>query len=266
MRPRVVAVEIPTYADALSILRRTGTRMAGFRVTTGGWDMDQLASAFREARGGLAYLMPDFHNPTGALMPLDTRRAIVELAAYHRVTVVADETMRELDLREEPTPIPRVRGAVLIGSTSKMVWGGLRVGWLRGPVALIDEFRSNPLSGPLSASPIQQLLSVELLRRSLPIISERRAALRSQRDHLAKLLADDERWEFKVPPGRLALWLRLTESRAEDVVSRARACGIEISSGSRFAADATLSQYLRIPFTPPTSVLHQVAETLRNLA
>ncbi|MFC9679247.1 aminotransferase class I/II-fold pyridoxal phosphate-dependent enzyme [Streptomyces sp. NPDC056948] len=97
------------------------------RVTTDGWDLNQLKAAFTAARGHLAYLVPDFHNPTGALMPEDIRRAVADLATRNQVTLVADETMRDLDLRDRPEPAPRIRGAVLIGSTSKAIWAGLRI-------------------------------------------------------------------------------------------------------------------------------------------
>ena len=113
---------------------------AAERADGDGWDLDQLDDAFRAARGGLAYLVPDFQNPTGALMTPRTRRAVAESAARHRITVVADETMRDLDLREggeSGASPPRIRRALLIGSAAKTVWGGLRIGWIRGPAGLM---------------------------------------------------------------------------------------------------------------------------------
>ncbi|MGE6738411.1 aminotransferase class I/II-fold pyridoxal phosphate-dependent enzyme, partial [Streptomyces sp. NPDC059900] len=84
-RPRVAVVEIPTYVDALRVLRAAGTKLTGCRVTTEGWDLKQLRESFAAARGQLAYLVPDFHNPTGALMPAHTRRAVAKLAAQYQV-------------------------------------------------------------------------------------------------------------------------------------------------------------------------------------
>ncbi|GAA1974493.1 PLP-dependent aminotransferase family protein [Catenulispora subtropica] len=266
LRPRSAAVEVPTYHGGLDLLRDTGARLSGFGVTTAGWDLDQLAEAFSAARGGIAYLTPDFHNPTGALMDGATRRRVADLAARHSVTVIADETMRDLDLRADPGPSPRIRGAVLVGSTSKTVWAGLRVGWIRASADMITALQSAPLSASLSAAPIQQLVAAELLAGNEDRLRSRLARLRAQRDHLSTLLAGDPRWHFTVPDGGLSLWLRLTAGRADQLVARAESAGLRFSPGSRFAADATLARFLRVPFTPPVEVLDRVAETLRGVA
>ncbi|WP_328601047.1 aminotransferase class I/II-fold pyridoxal phosphate-dependent enzyme [Actinomadura physcomitrii] len=257
-----MAVEIPTYTDPLAGFRAAGTRLAGCRVTADGWDLDQLDDAFRAAAGGMAYLVPDFQNPTGALMPADARLTVARLAERHRVTVVADETMRDLDLRDGPAPVRRIPGSVLIGSAAKTIWAGLRVGWIRGPAALIGEPAHHPLCEPLSAAPTQQLVAAELLRDLESLLRDRRAVLRRQRDHLCGLLAGDDRWRFTVPPGGLALWVRLTALRADLVTARARAHGLELSPGPSFAADATHPHHLRLPYTPPISTLDRVAAVL----
>jgi len=206
--------------------------------------------------------VPDFQNPTGALMTVRTRRAVAELAERHRVTLLVDETMRELDLRAEPRTRPRIRRAVLIGSMSKTVWGGLRIGWIRGSAALIGELRRNPLCGPLSAPPMQQLVALELLSGAVPVLHRRRAELRRQRDQLSGLLAGDDRWCFTVPDGGLAPWLRLTHGRADTVAARAEENGLSILPGSRFAPDGTLAHHLRVPYTPPPAALARIADTL----
>ncbi|WP_367437410.1 aminotransferase-like domain-containing protein [Streptomyces celluloflavus] len=262
LRPRVAAVEIPTFFDALNVLRGGGARLAGCRVTTDGWDLDQLDDALRTAHGGLAYLVPDFQNPTGALMTARTRRTVAALAARHGVVLVVDETMRDLDLRDNPGPEPRIRDAVLIGSASKAVWGGLRVGWIRGPARLIGELAGNPLCAPLSAAPMQQMVAIELLGDPDPVLDRRRAELRRQRDRLSGLLAGDDRWHFAVPPGGLSLWLRLTGTRADTVVERARTHRLDLSAGPRFAADGTLTHHLRVPYTPPSAALDHIAAAL----
>ncbi|WP_141584622.1 PLP-dependent aminotransferase family protein [Actinomadura sp. WMMA1423] len=262
LRPRAAAVEIPTYPAALAGFRAAGTRLAGCRVTTDGWDLDQLDDAFRAAAGGLAYLVPDFQNPTGALMPVAVRRTVARLAGRHGVTVVADETMRDLDLRAAPSPLERIPRAVLVGSAAKTVWAGLRVGWIRGTAALIGELARHPLCEPLSAAPTQQMVAAELLRDPAPVLDHRRAVLRQQRDHLSGLLGGDDRWRFTVPPGGLALWLRLTAVRSDVVTAEAREYGLELSPGPAFAADATCSRHLRLPYTSPITTLDRVAAVM----
>ncbi|WP_338673847.1 PLP-dependent aminotransferase family protein [Streptomyces sp. SCSIO 30461] len=263
-RPRVAVVETPTYFDALRVLRVPGTNLIGCRVTTTGWDLDQLQDAFAAARGNLAYLVPDFHNPTGALMSPDVRRTVSRLATEHQVTLVVDETMRDLDLSDRPVPAPRMQGALLIGSTSKSIWGGLRIGWIRASASLIRNLQEHPLAGPLSPPPMQQLVAAELLGDLEPVLDRRRHELRQQRDHLGHLLvtAGRGRWHFALPPGGLALWLRLTTALADTIVERAGRNGVALAAGPRFAADGTLVHYLRVPYTPPHHVLDQIAAVL----
>lgn len=262
LRPRAATVEIPTYSSALAGFRAAGIRLVGCRATADGWDLDQLHDAFHATAGGLAYLVPDFQNPTGALMTIAVRRTVARLAERYGVTVVADETMRDLDLRETPSPLPRIPRSVLVGSAAKTIWAGLRVGWIRATTALIGELARHPLCEPLSAAPTQQLVAAELLRDPAPVLHHRRAALRRQRDHLSELLGGDDRWRFTVPPGGLALWLRLATVRADVVAARARTSGLELSAGPSFAADGTLPYHLRLPFTPPIATLDRVAAVL----
>lgn len=235
----------------------------GLRVTTGGWDPDQLRAALAAAHGGLAYLVPDFQNPTGALMDAATRRDVAAAAAEHRVTVVADETLRDLHLEDPARLPPRIRRAVLVGSVSKAIWAGLRVGWIRAPeAALVGELLHHPLSEPLSAPPMEQLVAVELLDELDPLLERRRAELRAQRDHLAGRLAGDGRWDFTVPQGGLVLWLRLNGMRADAVTARASAAGLHLAPGQGFAVDGTLGRYLRVPYTPPPATLDRIAAIL----
>jgi DNA-binding transcriptional MocR family regulator len=263
-RPRVAVVEIPTYFDALRVLRAPGTKLIGCRVTTTGWDLDQVQDAFAAARGNLAYLVPDFHNPTGALMSPDVRRTVSRLATEHQVTLVVDETMRDLNLGDRPAPAPRMRAALLIGSTSKSIWGGLRIGWIRAPASLIRKLQDHPMAGPLSAPPMQQLVAAELFGDLEPVLNLRRSELRQQRDHLSNLLATaaNGRWHFTLPTGGLALWLRLSFALADTVVERASRNGVALAAGPRFAADATLIHHLRVPYTPLHPVLDQIAAVL----
>ncbi|MCZ0985139.1 aminotransferase class I/II-fold pyridoxal phosphate-dependent enzyme [Streptomyces diastatochromogenes] len=187
-----VVVENPSYPGALAVLRarapaswpsRHGTRRLGHRPPHGRGTPPQPR---------LAYLMPDFHNPTGAHMDGPTRRTIASLADRHGLTVLADETMRDLDLRRPPGTEPHLAGArvIQIGSASKTLWSGLRVGWIRASADLVRQLRLNPLQAQLSPPPLEQLIAAELLGAPLPdLLADRRDRLRAQRDHLVALLA-----------------------------------------------------------------------------
>ncbi|MFI0228521.1 PLP-dependent aminotransferase family protein [Streptomyces sp. NPDC017086] len=268
-RTAPVLVENPAYPGALAVLRARRARLLPLPVTTpDGWDTAHLAATVRRHRPRLAYLVPDFHNPTGAHMDTATRREVAALADRHELTVIADETMRELDLRTPPGAEPHLAGArvIQIGSTSKILWSGLRVGWLRATAELVRQLRLNPLQAQLAPPPLEQLIAAELLGAPLPdLLADRRARLRAQRDHLAGLLAGTG-WTYTVPAGGLTLWLRLdgTGPRATDLAARAAARGLALTPGPRFAADrTTLTRHLRLPFTATPETLTRAVELLR---
>lgn len=264
LAPRRTVVENPAFFDTLATLRRSGTRLVPVRVTTRGWDPGQLTTAFREAAGGIAVLVPDFQNPTGALMESDVRREVAELAARHRVTVIVDETTSDLDLRDHPAPEPRVPRSITIGSLSKSVWGGLRIGWIRGPAELVRALLLNPVSGLHTPPPMEQLVACEIIPLLGELLVRRRAELRHQRDHLAAALGGDDRWTFSLPPGGLTLWLRLNGVSGETVARRAAEAGLNLLPGPAFSPDGTLTDRLRVPYTAPAETLDRVVEHLRR--
>ena len=100
-----VLVETPTYPSALDAIRAHGCVPVGVPVGAGGWDLDFMASALRDARPRLGYLIPDFQNPTGFRAPAPARRAVARAARAAGVTLVSDESLAELWL-DDAAPAP----------------------------------------------------------------------------------------------------------------------------------------------------------------
>jgi DNA-binding transcriptional MocR family regulator len=239
-------------------------------VTAEGWDRDRLTAAFGQAGNGIALLVPEFHNPTGAQMDSATRARIAVLAASTGVTVIADEILRDLDLRDPPVPLPRIRGAVTVGSLSKTIWSGLRIAWIRGPARLIRELQLHPLFATCAPPPLEQLIASELFPSLDALIGQRAGELRAQRDHLAAVLRDDTAlrggpaWTFTPPDGGLWLWLRLARVSGDALAAQAAARGLALLPGSAFCADRAPGNYLRVPFTAPPDVLSRAAAILKS--
>ena len=263
-RPRAAVVESPTYYGILAILRQPGRQLTPVTVTQHGWDADHLQAAFSRASGGVALLVPDFHNPTGALMGAETRKQVAALAASTGVTVIANEVIRDLDLRQPQAPVPPIPGAVTVGSMSKTVWGGLRIGWIRGPARLIRELQLNPLCAVCTPPPMEQLIASALLPRLDLLIRQRADELRIQRDHLAAALGGNAAWTFTPPSGGLWLWLRLSAISGDELATRAAATGLALLPGSRFSPDGTHRRWLRLPYTAPPETLDKAANLLHQ--
>ncbi|WP_327255922.1 MocR-like transcription factor YczR [Streptomyces sp. NBC_01244] len=253
-----VMTENPTYANALDALRHARLRTGSIAVSDAGWDLEIAESALRQTVPRLAYVIPDFHNPTGALMPEEQRLRLLAATRRTGTWLVVDETIADIAL-DVPAPAPLASLApkggadhvVTIGSLSKTHWGGLRVGWIRATAKMITELTAVRVAADMTGSVLDQLVALPLLEgleRTLPARLER---LRGQR---AALIASLERhtpeWSWQVAPGGLSLWVDLGEPVSSALADRAAAAGVNIGRGARFGVDpGTFEHRLRIPYT-----------------
>ncbi|MFC9849004.1 PLP-dependent aminotransferase family protein [Streptomyces sp. NPDC060223] len=259
-----VLVENPSYPNALDAIRRAGLRTTPVPVTEVGWDTSLLDSALRQAAPRVAYLIPDFHNPTGRLMPPEQRLAVLESARATGTWLLIDETMSEIAL-DVPSPAPFAslapRGMgeqiVTVGSLSKTHWGGLRVGWVRAGSRLITELATARVPADMGGPVLDQLVALGLLARTDDVLRERLPRLRAQRDALAESLGRHlPDWRWQLPPGGLTLWIDLGRPIASALARAALAQGVRVEGGARFGADpGTHEQRLRFPYTLSPDVL-----------
>ncbi|SDP16621.1 DNA-binding transcriptional regulator, MocR family, contains an aminotransferase domain [Pedococcus dokdonensis] len=263
-----VLLESPTYPNAIETLRRSGARAVGLPLDRGGWDLGAADAALRQTAPRAAYLIPDFHNPTGALMP-DAQRAELgaALAGTHTVGVV-DETL--VDLAHDPAiAMPRPLAAhhprtVTLGGASKTFWGGLRVGWIRAPRELMPALVGARLTLDLGAPVLEQLVLTDLLAHREEVVADRRTAIVSTRDALIAALRDRlPQWRFRVPEGGLCLWVELPDALSTPLCAAADQRGVVLAPGSQFAVEGGMERYLRLPFTGhPPEVVEDAVERL----
>ncbi len=245
-------VEAPSYPHAFDALRSAGGRLVAVNVSSEhGWDDDALEQAFRRTSPTLGYVMPDFHNPTGRVMPTEQRQRMLALAARVGTVMIADETMAELDIDsgELPSPLPAHGAAVAIGSFGKTVWGGVRIGWIRAESALIHRLvRARPATD-LGTPILEQLIAIDLLSRYDDILASRRAALLAGRSHLEKAVAAAfPEWTVPHVTGGLTTWVGLGHPVSSQLTLAARTEGLLLASGPRFGIDGAFERFLRLPF------------------
>ncbi|MFI0224946.1 MocR-like transcription factor YczR [Streptomyces lydicus] len=267
-----VMVENPSYPNALDAMRRARLRTVSVPVTDTGWDLGIVASTLRQAVPRLAYLIPDFHNPTGCLMPAPQRARLLHAAARTGTWLVIDETLADLAL-DVPAPPPFASHAtpggtgqvITIGSMSKTHWAGLRIGWLRAPARLVTELAGQRVATDMGGSVLDQLLALHLLARAGELLPLRLEQLRGQRAALAAALAEHfPQWTWRLPPGGLSLWADLGAPVAAALAEQARDHGVRIEGGTHFATDPGIfEQRLRIPYTAPPDTLR---EAVRRMA
>lgn len=268
-RGQPALVEIPSYPAALDALRAARARLHAVPVATAGWDAGELERLARELRPTLAYLMPDFQNPTGALMPTATRRGVLAALADAGSLVVVDETFAELALDEVAVPLPAAALApgatITLGSLAKSVWGGLRVGWARADASLVQRLAAARARTDMASPVLEQLIAVQALARREELVAERRTRLRAGRSALAAAL-EPTGWRFTLPAGGAFLWVELPAPATTSLSVRAHERGVHVTPGPRFGAAGLLERYLRLPFTAPVGQLAEAVAVLAELA
>ena len=262
-----VLMESPTYPNAIATLRQTGARPVSLPLDPSGWDDDAVAAAVRQTAPRAALLIPDFHNPTGALMPSGQRASIARVLGRARTVPVIDETLAEL-ARDPAGAMPEPFAAhlprsVTVGSASKTFWGGLRIGWVRAPGGLMPALLQQRLMLDLGAPVVEQLALRRLLAGREALVAERRTSLLVSRGALVQALADRlPDWRVTVPGGGLSLWCELPDALSTAVTVAAEAEGLVLASGPQFAVEGGLERWLRLPFTHPPEVLVDAVDRL----
>jgi DNA-binding transcriptional MocR family regulator len=257
-----VLVEAPTYPGALQAFREEAAVVRALPVGLGAFK-----PAVRQHRPALAYIVPTFHNPTGAVLPLLHRRALAETAAAAGVPLIDDEVLTDLGFPGERSPLPLAAYAsavISVGSLSKLVWGGLRVGWIRAPEPLIARLARLVAVHDLGGNVPAQLAAAELLPRLGPLARRTAAEREVRHDHLRAALA---RYlpEWEVPPvrGGQALWVRLPRGDGTSFAQAAFRHRVAVLPGSGFDAAGRSEDCLRIHFLAPPDTL---TEAVRRLA
>lgn len=261
-----VLIETPTYPHAAEALRGAGARLVGVPVSTAeGWDLDRAAQGFARTRPRLAYLMPTYQNPTGRSMSDVEQAEIARTADEAGTTLIVDDTTADLAIDEA-----LVRGAafashpvVRVGSLGKTVWGGLRIGWIRGDEELLADVAAARPPRDLGTPEFEQVVATGVLARMPEVLAQRAQVLREARDAVASALhALLPQWRVPHVGGGVALWVELDAPLSTGLVLAAREHGVYLSAGSRFAVDGTHDRHLRIPFTAPATDLERAVATL----
>lgn len=262
-----VLVEHPTYPNALGAVRARGARLVEAPVEPAEAFADTTAEIVRSAQPALAYLMPDVHNPTGRVLGPRAGKQLAAALSAARTVAIVDETLADLQLDDLPAAPPNTwPDAVHVGSLSKSVWGGLRIGWLRGQTELIRTLTAAAVRGSLSGPVVEQLAACHLLDLLDDLLTARRVELRQRRDLLRATLASYlPEWDVPLPPAGLSLWCRLPDRRSTALALAAEPRGLRLAPGPLFGTGRAFDDRLRIPFTLPSERLQRAVELLADV-
>ena len=186
-------------------------------------------------------------------MPELTRQCVAALADEFGIPVIEDHTLSELSIEGSPPGLiarySREGTVLTVGSMSKLFWGGLRVGWVRGPVAAIAQLACVKTAADLGSASVTHAIAAQLLTALDRAKAIRREQHLRRRDHLVSLLRERlPEWQFTQPQGGFFLWVRLPAGDGRYFAQCSARHGVAVTPGSVFAADESLAEYLRIPF------------------
>lgn len=269
----VVLVEEPTYLSAIEPFRLVGARCVPVASDDDGIVPEALEEALREHRPRALYVVPSFANPTGRTLPAARRAQVARLVAEHDVWLVEDEPYTQLRYDGEPLlPISadaQVAGRSLyLGTFSKIGCPGLRIGWMRVPVAVMPELGGIKQAADMHTSTLDQAaaalyLTGEDLDGHVAAMCE---TYRPRRDAmlaaLPEVLPPGSTWSR--PEGGMFVWARLPEGYdSTALLARALAEEVAFVPGTPFYARDPDPRTLRMCFStygPPV-----IAEGMRRL-
>ena len=264
-----IVMESPTFPGALDVFRRFGARPVPLPLDEHGARTELLEDIILRSNARLVYLSPDFHNPTGTVLPLERREQVARIAERTGIIVIEDQSMAELDLDGHGLP-PSIASlapeatVLTIGSTAKLFWAGLRTGWVHTPSDWGVRMLATKTVADLGSPLLDQLLSVRLLGRIEEIRRERTAQLRPQRDTLARAVTERlPDWRFTLPPGGLSLWAHLPSGNAEEFTEHALAHRVAIVPGPALSVDDGNRRAVRMAYVDTED---QLEEAVRRLA
>ena len=257
-----VFVEEPTYYLIGRIFLDHGLKVVGVPTDRDGLDVDALELMLLDGhRPRLLYVIPAYQNPTGATLAPERRRRLIRLAQRYGFTILADEVYQLLHYGLPPPP-PLVTmddtddGCVVsLGSFSKILAPGLRLGWVHSSPGIIQRFVDSGVAasgGGLShfaAAVAQATLDLGLLQEN---IANLRRIYTMRRDAVARILTTDlaGQVEFHQPDGGYFFWLTLADAvDAEELLPIAQKAGVSYRPGTAFSSGGLFRDSLRISFS-----------------
>lgn len=271
-----VFVEEPSYFLALDIFRNHHLQIVGIPVDQDGLIIEALEEALRKYQPAFLYTIPAFQNPTGFTLAVARRQRLVELSQQHNFLIMADEVYQLLNYTVTP-PQPMAayieQGTVLsLGTFSKILAPGLRLGWIQAAQPLIQRLSSagyvisggglNPFTSAIARTVIEEGWQHTYLEELRQIYQARIEIMEAGlRQHFPPEV------QYVKPGGGYFFWLRFPEQvDTNRFLAPAEARKVGFRPGSKFSANGGLRNYMRLSFSFfGSDTLKQGIETLATV-
>lgn len=268
-RGDTVLLENPTYLGALGAWRPHGVRFLPLPIDADGLCVEEAGAILRSERPKFLYTMPNFHNPGGVVLSLERREELLRLADKHGLLILEDDPYGELRYDGEPLPsllelaVEKGLGdhVVHLGSFSKVVAPGLRVGWLTAAPAIVDALVKAKQAADFHPNVLGQRIILDLIQD--PGFPEHLAFLRQtygkRRDAMVSAVTEafPEGTTWTTPQGGMFLMAKLPHGLDAAVcLPRALEAGVAYVTLDHFTIDESGRDAVRLNFThaPPEKI------------
>jgi DNA-binding transcriptional MocR family regulator len=254
-----IFVEEPTYFLAHRIFADHQLEVVGIPMDADGLRIDALEDALRRHRPALLYTIPSHHNPCSVTLSAERRRKLARLSREHEFVIAADEVYQLLDYADAPPP-PAMgtmvdAGNILsMGSFSKIMAPGLRLGWIQGSPELMNRILA---TGVVNSGGSFNHFTSQVMRHAIDLglqqamLDHVRAAYSRRLETMEQALRADfgDLATWSTPTGGYFFWLELDPRiDAAALKSRALAAGTGYQPGSVFSGTGGFGNYIRLSF------------------
>lgn len=266
-----VLTELPTYLGALQAFNFYQARYCPVEMDEDGIIIDEVEATMETCKPKFIYCVPNFQNPSGITLGYQRRKALMNLVFKHRIPLIDDNPYGELRYSGEAVPSLRGIGGdavIQLGTFSKLISPGLRVGWVCAPVSAIRVIEKAKQAVDLHSTTFTQYVVTEFLRRGYldPHIEKVKASYARKRDTMVSAMKEyfPESVTWPYPDGGLFLWVQLPEEVSatmvfQDAVNK----GVAFVPGRPFHPDGSGDNTFRMNFA--SSTFENIVEGVKRL-
>ncbi|MBN8748900.1 2-aminoadipate transaminase [Xylophilus ampelinus] len=276
-----VIVEGPTFLATIQCFRLYGAQLVSAPVDANGVDTDRLEQLIAEHKPKFVYLIPTFGNPSGAMLSLERRKKVLEMAVKHNTVIVEDDPYGDLYFGEAPPPsimalsdqVPGSRELLVhCGSLSKVLSPGLRIGWMIAPAELLAKATMCKQFSDAHTSTFAQATAAQYLKsgRMPATLAHVREVYAGRAQAMGEALQRElgDAIAFTQPHGGLFFWAALTgaggkETDANVFAKKAIEKGVAFVPGAPFFAEKPDLATLRLSFA--TANVDKIREGIARL-
>ncbi|MFZ5642032.1 MAG: PLP-dependent aminotransferase family protein [Bacillota bacterium] len=266
-----VVTESPTFLGAIQAFQSAGAKILGID-TSGSHFLSSLEDYIIRYRPKLLYIMPTYQNPSGNVIQLKERQDLLNLAARHRLVIIEDDPYGNLYYGEVPPSslkaLDNYGGVVYLGTFSKILIPGLKVGYIAAPPQLIKRIAFDKQYIDLSSNNITQWLTYKYLDEGY--LGEHLTLLRREykkrRDAMVRALRRfcGDNVDFNIPDGGYYIWCRPREPvKVSKLLHEAAKAGVSFVPGDAFYAAAPPGTEFRLCFATHNEAV--IAEGIKRL-